>query len=172
MAKKKNAPVLKNNLRNTPAEKFRTVNRMNGIVTMVEYTGEDDIKAYELKPTYRELGGGGGSSIPMMHMTVKNSTSSHVLLQFDPGMFVKNDIGYFTDVVDTNEEKTLNLFYIQPGYPLEDDVRACSFWEFSNNDVFTDAENCTYIPSTEQTAARIEIIDPSKDSSITLTLND
>lgn len=61
MAKKKNAPVLRNNLRNEPAEKFRTVNRMNGIVTMIEYTSEDDIKAYELEPTYRELTGGGES---------------------------------------------------------------------------------------------------------------
>jgi len=62
MAKKKNAPVLKNNLRNTPAEKFRAINRMNGVVTMVEYTGEDDIKAYELEPTYKELGDGGSNN--------------------------------------------------------------------------------------------------------------
>ena len=38
--------------------KNRTINRMDGIVTMVEYTNEDDIKAYELEPTFRELGGG------------------------------------------------------------------------------------------------------------------
>lgn len=57
MARKKNAPAIKSNLRDVPANKFRAVNRMNGIVTMVEYTSEDDIKAYELEPTYRELGG-------------------------------------------------------------------------------------------------------------------
>lgn len=91
MAKKKNAPVLKNNLRNAPAEKFRAVNRMNGIITMVEYTGEDDIKAYELEPNYRELGGGsGGSILPLL--TVKLTTNGEYFLGGETLPIIENNL--------------------------------------------------------------------------------
>lgn len=70
MARKKKAPAIKSNLRDVPADKFRAVNRMNGIVTMVEYSSEDDIKAYELEPTFRELGGGGGVEINNPTLTI------------------------------------------------------------------------------------------------------
>ena len=52
---------------------YRAINRMNGIVTMIEHTGEDDIKAYELEPTYRELGGGGSSDFTIAKLTFTTS---------------------------------------------------------------------------------------------------
>lgn len=73
MARKKNAPAIKSNLRDVPADKFRAINRMDGIVTMVEYSSEDDIKAYELEPTFRELGGGGSGDFSTAQITFTSS---------------------------------------------------------------------------------------------------
>jgi len=74
MAKTKKAPVVRNVINNNIPNTYRAINRMNGIVTMIEYTGEDDIKAYELEPTYREIGGGGGAQYVIGKQTVTLST--------------------------------------------------------------------------------------------------
>lgn len=123
MAKKRNAPVLRNN--NEPAEKFRTVNRMNGIVTMVEYSSEDDIKAYELEPTFRELTGGGSSDLSISEVTLVSSDgqnyTANITLStgeepdYCTGVQI-DEYGYDTvnPIVDvTGESQTLN-FIIMP----------------------------------------------------------
>lgn len=54
--------------------KQRSVARMNGIVTMIEYTDENDIKAYELEPTYRELTGGSSMSKTTLYFSYYGQT--------------------------------------------------------------------------------------------------
>lgn len=95
MAKKKKAPAIKSNLRDVPADKFRAVNRMNGIVTMVEYTSEDDIKAYELEPTFRELGGGVGVDIDNPTLTINYHQNGYTSpIPFSRVFQIGESVGY------------------------------------------------------------------------------
>ena len=129
MAKKRNAPVLRNNLRNEPAEKFRTVNRMNGIVTMVEYTSEDDIKAYELEPTFRELTGGGSGDLSISEVTLISSDglnySTYVVMtqtdNFDyiTGVAINEETGFSYNSLDllvNGEPQTVNVVIMPNKY--------------------------------------------------------
>lgn len=77
MARTKKAPVVRNVINNNIPNSYRAINHMNGIVTMIEYTGEDDIKAYELEPNYRELGGG-NSDFSVATLTIVNNTGNSI----------------------------------------------------------------------------------------------
>lgn len=102
MARKKKAPAIKSNLRDVPADKFRAVNRMNGIVTMVEYSSEDDIKAYELEPTFRELGGGGGVEINNPTLTINyHNPAGTSDLPFETVFQKMQSFGYVSIVENT-----------------------------------------------------------------------
>lgn len=164
MARKKNAPVLKNNLRDVPADKFRAVNRMNGIVTMVEYTSEDDIKAYELEPTYRELGGGGGSAIPKLTLKVIAPEGTTETDTQSWGAFENNAI--IVPVLSSGENTVEMIYEYQPGIEYAQPFRIVMLSNAVFN--FTELVNCEYISLPFLNELRI--VSPDEDSSATLTI--
>lgn len=161
MAKKKNAPVLKNNLRNVPAEKFRAVNRMNGIVTMVEYTGEDDIKAYELEPTYRELGGEGGSSLkPILKLTLTEDSQNYEVPMY---CIVDGEVMGEEQTIQAGE--TADILILNVGsnfiYVVTEDSSGLTY-------AITDLVNCTKLE--HEGAVGLKVTDPSQNASATLKI--
>ena len=97
--------------------KKRSVARMGGITTMVEYTDENDIKAYELEPTYQEIGGGGGG-YPAITVTIKNEDDASANLElygYNPNnndhvldaIFNDNNNKYYYEFIQLSANETL-----------------------------------------------------------------
>lgn len=167
MARKKKAPVVRNIINDTP-NTYRAINRMNGIVTMIEYTGEDDIKAYELEPTYQEIGGGGSSLVnPILTCT----------LVLSEGDTTVSYLGYEDNTV-TNYARwsitggdTNTLTVLVPYDPYDE----CYEWWFteingdSRTKTVTNEINCSVVIDSNNAYAIVT--DPTQPASFTLTLS-
>lgn len=178
MARKKNAPAIKSNLRDVPADKFRAVNRMNGIVTMVEYSSEDDIKAYELEPTYQEIGGGGGIDNPVLTVNVvATGVSGEIgalpLMSVDNGVLqIINTaiLGGNSYTCETLVKKSVydddEIYYdwdANTGFPkMTDTASTLTASNEVNCSVQIDKDNSIFI---------VELTDPAQPASFTLTVS-
>lgn len=98
MARAKKAPVVKSVILDNAPNTYRAINRMNGIVTMIEHTSEDNIKAYELEPTYRELGGGGGGTLyktvfgPITQEIEPDEEGHYIINNYDSDVLANNEL--------------------------------------------------------------------------------
>ena len=146
--------------------KKRSVARMNGIVTMVEYTDENDIKAYELEPTYQEIGGSGLVN-PILEVTAINNTS------FDSATnnYYINENGVFiTGQENMPANDTITLTAILPGQTYLEDPNIYYNYPyadlaFSGTVTVSNLINCT------DADQMITITDPTQPASCTITLS-
>lgn len=146
---------------------YRAINRMNGIVTMIEYTSEDDIKAYELEPTYRELGGGDTYLNPKISLTITEKpagVSAAVV-----GLILIDDNKLIPCTPYEGSSMTTNRTYT--GYALfmnELEVFYSSInYEGAGATYTYELDNCTVIE--EEGSLTFVITDPSQDASVSLT---
>lgn len=166
MARAKKAPIVRNIINDAP-NTYRAINRMNGIVTMIEHTSEDDIKAYELEPTYRELGGGGGGAI-YHKLTIK-------FINISDEYYVENK--YLKPLILENNEIYLsgNALNIAPSGEADNDF-LYMYWEEGGdsgtvvelNDIANIVDTAENPVNCEYDMGTVRITNPTLDSSITL----
>ena len=173
MARKKNAPAIKSNLRDVPADKFRAVNRMNGIVTMVEYTSEDDIKAYEMEPTFRELGGGGGVDINNPTLTINYHQNGYTEPVVFGSVFNLQESGGYIALIDGYLTTDRILLDGEDGqiklYMTTNDVEL-SFKSSITNITGTDEINCELLNEGIYSEIAVENSQENASISISYTL--
>lgn len=177
MARKKKAPVVRNVINNNIPNTYRAINRMNGIVTMIEYTGEDDIKAYELEPTYQEIGGGGGIDNPVLTVNVvATGVSGEIgalpLMIVDNGVLQINNtviLGGNSYIYETLVKKSVyddEIYYDwdgNTGFPkITDTPKTLTVSDQVNCTVQIDKDNSTFF---------VELTDPAQPASFTLTIS-
>lgn len=177
MARKKNAPAIKSNLRDVPADKFRAVNRMNGIVTMVEYTSEDDIKAYELEPTYQEIGGGGGVDNPVLTINVVATGVSGEIGALPLLQINDNDLRTIAQILvggTTADYSTIVLNYYENGnseYYWDGTTAYPSITGATATLTVSNEVNCTVTLNIGLGQFYAMITDPAQPASFTLTIS-
>ena len=151
--------------------KKRSVARMNGIATMIEYTDENDIKAYELEPTYRELGGDNTYLNPKISLTVTAkpagvSASNVGLILIDDNNMLIPCTPY--EGMDMITNKTYTGYALFIGDDIEDRVFYSTITYEGSGVTYTyELDNCTVIE--EEGSLSFAITDPSQDASVSLT---
>ena len=177
MARKKKAPVVRNIINDTP-NTYRVINRMNGIVTMIEYTGEDDIKAYELEPTYQEIGGGGGGidnpvlSINVVATGVSGDIGALPLLQINDN--VLQSVSQMVSGGTTTVYSTVVLAYDQEGesvYVWDGTTAYPSMTGATATLTVSNEVNCTVNLNIDAGQFYAMITDPTQPASFTLTIS-
>ena len=177
MTRKKKAPVVRNIINGT-LNTYRAINRMNGIVTMIEYTGEDDIKAYELEPTYQEIGGGGGElNNPLLTISVdatgvSGDIGALPLLQINDN--VLQTIGQMVTGGTTAVYSTVVLDYYQDGeseYFWDGTTAYPSMKDATYTLTVSNEVNCTVTLNIGLGQFYAIITDPTQPASFTLTIS-
>lgn len=176
MARKKKTPIVRNIINDTP-NTYRAINRMNGIVTMIEYTGEDDIKAYELEPTYQEIGGGVGLSNPVLTINVvATGVSGEIgaipILQINDN--VLQSISQMVAGGTTADYSTIVLNYYQEGesnYVWDGSSTYPNITSTSSTLSVSNEVNCSVTLNQGEGQFYAMISDPTQPASFTLTVS-
>lgn len=152
---------------------YKAINRMKGIVTMVEYNSEDDIKAYELEPTYQEIGGGGTAlGNPILTLTFNNNTTGTIGINVT---YLNNDnilvSGQATEEIEPSGQLITDTILVATEY-LGDPTLYYNYgyWDyaFAGTVTVSDLVNCT----DDSGGKMITITDPTLPASCTITITE
>lgn len=124
----------------------------------------DDASAQLVSDIVDSASGGGGSSLPECTITLVNNSSD--VVYFSHLSTEENGIEFTTIELAVNASETINSLYM---YASNDDIWIV--YDTQMNEYWwsgSDAVNCTVIGG----GRAIKITDPTKDSSITMTIVD
>ena len=137
---------------------------------MVEYSSEDDIKAYELEPTFRELGGGGGVDINNTILTINYHQNgytepvifSRVFNLAESGGYIALIDGYLTtnQILLDGEDGQIKLYMIGNAVGLTFNTSVTGI-------TGTDEVNCELW--SEGIASGIDVEDSQENASISIS---
>lgn len=157
---------------------YKAINRMKGIVTMVEYNSEDDIKAYELEPTYQEIGGGGGIDNPVLTVNV-DATGVSGEIGALPLMIVDNGVLQINNTVILGGNLYTYKTLVKKSVYDEEEI----YYDWDGNTGFpkmtetpktltkSNEVNCSVQIDKDNSIFLVELTDPAQPASFTLTIS-